>query len=65
MFLHLGTWNVNARRPSNESVLPWLTFDSGESPDIFALSFQEIVELSAKQVWRPAPCIPTPRQGRG
>jgi len=47
--LHLGTWNVNAKRPMGESILPWLTFDTGESPDIYALSFQEIVELSAKQ----------------
>ena len=66
MFIHLGTWNVNARRPTGESIQPWLSFDAGEGPAIYALSFQEIVELSAKQV-RPGGALQPERaqQRRG
>lgn len=46
-----GTWNLNARPPGNESLLPWLC-PSGEEvePDIYALGFQEIVPLSPQQI---------------
>jgi len=48
--IHVGTWNVNAKRPRGESLLPWLSFMIEEEPDLFVLGFQELVELSAKQV---------------
>jgi hypothetical protein len=46
----VGTWNVNTRRPHGESLLQWLEFDEKEEPDVYVLGFQELVELSAKQV---------------
>ena len=48
--IHVGTWNVNAKRPEGESLVPWLEFEGGTEPDIYVLGFQELVELSAKQV---------------
>lgn len=48
--VHIGTWNVNAKRPHEESLLQWLEFNNTEEPDIYVLGFQELVELSAKQV---------------
>ena len=30
--------------------MPWLSFDGLDNPDIYVLGFQELVELSAKQV---------------
>ena len=44
-----GTWNVNGR-PPGESLVPWLFPDPNVEPDIFALGFQEIVELTAQQI---------------
>jgi len=46
----VGTWNVGARRPHGESLLQWLEFDGVSEPDVYVLGFQELVELSAKQV---------------
>lgn len=52
-----GTWNLNARPPGNQSLLPWLCADHGhghsgedKEPDIYALGFQEIVPLSPQQI---------------
>ncbi len=45
-----GTWNVNGRPPAGESLLPWLFPDPDTEPDIFALGFQEIVELTPQQI---------------
>ncbi|KAG2156260.1 SacI homology domain-containing protein [Suillus clintonianus] len=49
-----GTWNVNGRLPSSESLLPWL-FPRDSKPDIFVLGFQEIVQLTAQQIVQPDP----------
>ncbi|KAN0064942.1 Inositol-1,4,5-trisphosphate 5-phosphatase 1 [Thecaphora frezii] len=45
-----GTFNLNGKPPS-ESLLPWL-FPRGEEeePDIFAIGFQEIVQLTPQQI---------------
>jgi hypothetical protein len=51
-----GTWNVNGRLPSSESLLPWLfPRDNFLEPDIFVLGFQEIVQLTAQQIMQPDP----------
>ncbi|OJA19346.1 hypothetical protein AZE42_00462 [Rhizopogon vesiculosus] len=51
-----GTWNVNGRLPSSESLLPWLfPRDNFLEPDIFVLGFQEIVQLTAQQIVQPDP----------
>ncbi|KAH9943297.1 inositol polyphosphate phosphatase [Epithele typhae] len=49
-----GTYNVNGRPPSTESLLPWL-FPRPNSPDIFAIGFQEIVPLTAQQIIQTDP----------
>ena len=48
--LFCGTFNVNGKIPGSESLLPWLFPDSGFEPDIIALGFQELVELSPQQI---------------
>lgn len=50
LLVFAGTWNLNAR-PPGESLLPWL-FPRGTDfePDIFALGFQEIVQLTPQQI---------------
>lgn len=51
-----GTWNVNGRLPSSESLIPWLfPRDNFLEPDIFVLGFQEIVQLTAQQIVQPDP----------
>ncbi|EIN10872.1 inositol polyphosphate phosphatase [Punctularia strigosozonata HHB-11173 SS5] len=51
-----GTWNLNGRPPSSESLLPWLFPSSNASdPDIFAIGFQEIVPLTAQQIVQTDP----------
>ncbi|KAH8830391.1 SacI homology domain-containing protein [Flagelloscypha sp. PMI_526] len=51
-----GTWNLNGRAPSSESLLPWLFPRDGlGDPDIFALGFQEIVPLTAQQIVQADP----------
>ncbi|KAI0939420.1 hypothetical protein AcV5_000847 [Taiwanofungus camphoratus] len=52
----VGTWNLNGRPPSSESLLPWFfprtnTLD----PDMFVLGFQEIVPLTAQQIVQADP----------
>ncbi|CAO1622405.1 unnamed protein product [Jaminaea pallidilutea] len=45
-----GTWNLNARSPA-ESLLPWLSPpDCQREPDVYALGFQEIVQLTPQQI---------------
>ncbi|PWZ02378.1 hypothetical protein BCV70DRAFT_198659 [Testicularia cyperi] len=45
-----GTYNLNGKAPG-ESLLPWLFPDGEEQePDIFALGFQEIVQLTPQQI---------------
>lgn len=41
-----ATWNVNAKRPS-EDLAPWLKDSSLPEPDVYAIGFQEIVDLNA------------------
>ncbi|KAI0700745.1 inositol polyphosphate phosphatase [Cytidiella melzeri] len=49
-----GTWNLNGRAPSSESLLPWL-FPRSSEPDIIAIGFQEIVPLTAQQIVQADP----------
>ncbi|OBZ76240.1 Inositol-1,4,5-trisphosphate 5-phosphatase 1 [Grifola frondosa] len=52
----IGTWNLNGRPPSSESLLPWLfPRPSSQEPDMFALGFQEIVPLTAQQIVQTDP----------
>lgn len=48
--IHVGTYNLNGKLPG-ESLIPWL-FPDGEDrePDIFAIGFQEIVQLTPQQI---------------
>ncbi|TXT07214.1 hypothetical protein VHUM_03384 [Vanrija humicola] len=49
-----GTWNVNGKAPVG--VLdPWLFSSKAERADIYAISFQEIVELTAQQIVQTDP----------
>lgn len=42
-----GTWNVNAKTPSDsDNLKDWLLPDSAHPPDIYAISLQEIVDLN-------------------
>ncbi|KAI0089103.1 inositol polyphosphate phosphatase [Irpex rosettiformis] len=51
-----GTWNVNGRSPTSESLLPWLFPRSNvPEPDIIAIGFQEIVPLTAQQIVQTDP----------
>ncbi|KAK9894329.1 DNase I-like protein [Cystobasidium minutum MCA 4210] len=50
-----GTFNVNGKSPGQESYLPWLFPDTGYEPDIIALGFQELVELSPQQIMATDP----------
>ncbi|KAF9651242.1 inositol polyphosphate phosphatase [Thelephora ganbajun] len=64
-----GTWNLNGRPPSTESLMPWLfprpvcavltsliVSDLTEPrPDMFVLGFQEIVPLTAQQIIQTDP----------
>ncbi|CAO1634899.1 unnamed protein product [Parajaminaea phylloscopi] len=49
LLVFAGTWNLNARAPS-ESLEAWLCPDGDTEPDIFALGFQEIVQLTPQQI---------------
>ncbi|KAI0750962.1 inositol polyphosphate phosphatase [Daedaleopsis nitida] len=54
--IFVGTWNLNGRPPSSESLLPWLfPRPNTPDPDIFALGFQEIVPLTAQQIVQTDP----------
>ncbi|WFD31185.1 phosphoinositide 5-phosphatase [Malassezia sp. CBS 17886] len=47
----LGTYNVNAQTPPADADLrPWLAHAATERPHIVALSFQEVVPLTAQQL---------------
>ncbi|KAL1411631.1 Inositol-1,4,5-trisphosphate 5-phosphatase 1 [Vanrija albida] len=49
-----GTWNVNGKAPVG--VLdPWLFPNAADRADIYAISFQEIVELTAQQIVQTDP----------
>lgn len=49
-----GTWNVNGKAPVG--VLdPWLFPSKADRADIYAISFQEIVELTAQQIVQTDP----------
>ncbi|TCD69866.1 inositol polyphosphate 5-phosphatase [Steccherinum ochraceum] len=51
-----GTWNLNGRPPSSESLLPWLfPRNTVPDPDIIVLGFQEIVPLTAQQIVQTDP----------
>ncbi|KAI9217856.1 hypothetical protein BC828DRAFT_408119 [Blastocladiella britannica] len=49
--IHVGTYNVNGKLPQ-EPIETWLRADAlpDVHPDIFAIGFQEIVELTAGQI---------------
>ncbi|RXW21953.1 hypothetical protein EST38_g3922 [Candolleomyces aberdarensis] len=52
----IGTWNVNGRPPSGESLHDWLfPPQSSAEPDMFVLGFQEIVPLTAQQIVQTDP----------
>eukprot|EP00823_Brevimastigomonas_motovehiculus_P003217 TRINITY_DN1949_c0_g1_i1.p1 TRINITY_DN1949_c0_g1~~TRINITY_DN1949_c0_g1_i1.p1 ORF type:complete len:685 (-),score=128.46 TRINITY_DN1949_c0_g1_i1:411-2465(-) len=47
----MGTWNVQAKKPPTSGDLTlWLNCDSTASPDIYAVGFQEIVDLNASNL---------------
>ncbi|PCH41458.1 inositol polyphosphate phosphatase [Wolfiporia cocos MD-104 SS10] len=49
--IFVGTWNLNGKVPSAESLLPWLNpRPNTNDPDIFVIGFQEIVPLTAQQI---------------
>ncbi|OCH92145.1 hypothetical protein OBBRIDRAFT_824865 [Obba rivulosa] len=49
--LFVGTWNLNGKPPSSESLLPWLfPRTNTPDPDMFVIGFQEIVPLTAQQI---------------
>lgn len=50
---HVGTYNVNGKLPTAESLQPWL--DPQIMPDIYVLGFQEMVELSPQQIMSTDP----------
>ncbi|KAI0082404.1 inositol polyphosphate phosphatase [Panus rudis PR-1116 ss-1] len=52
--IFVGTWNLNGRPPTSESLLPWL-FPRTSVPDIMVLGFQEIVPLTAQQIVQTDP----------
>ncbi|TFK55545.1 DNase I-like protein [Heliocybe sulcata] len=54
--IFVGTWNLNGRPPSSESLIPWLFPRTNvPEPDIFVLGFQEIVPLNAQQILQTDP----------
>ncbi|KAF9418226.1 inositol polyphosphate 5-phosphatase [Podila epigama] len=47
----VGTYNLNGKAPSGESLEPWLCFDKTiPEPDLYVIGFQEIVKLTPKQI---------------
>lgn len=54
--LFIGTWNLNGKPPTSESLLPWLYPRSNAADyDMFVLGFQEIVPLTAQQIVQADP----------
>jgi hypothetical protein len=51
IIVQVCSWNVNGKPPLGESLISWLSFsDNRTPPDVFAIGFQEIVELSPQQI---------------
>ena len=48
--VHVATYNVNGKQPLGENLIPWLSFNHNEWPEIYVIGFQEIVELSPQQI---------------
>lgn len=50
--LFIGTYNLNGKSPSSESLLPWLfpPSSSDGEPAFIVLGFQELVPLSPQQI---------------
>ncbi|KAG9323780.1 hypothetical protein KVV02_000833 [Mortierella alpina] len=47
----VGTYNLNGKAPSGESLEAWLCFDKDvPEPDLYVIGFQEIVKLTPKQI---------------
>ncbi|KAG0050157.1 inositol polyphosphate 5-phosphatase, partial [Linnemannia elongata] len=47
----VGTYNLNGKPPSEETLEPWLCFDKDvPEPDLYVIGFQEIVKLTPKQI---------------
>ncbi|KAG0206208.1 inositol polyphosphate 5-phosphatase [Mortierella sp. GBA30] len=47
----IGTYNLNGKAPSGESLEAWLCFDKDvPEPDLYVIGFQEIVKLTPKQI---------------
>ncbi|KAG0328016.1 inositol polyphosphate 5-phosphatase [Dissophora globulifera] len=47
----VGTYNLNGKLPSGESLDAWLRFDKDvPEPDMYMIGFQEIVKLTARQI---------------
>ncbi|KAK5797049.1 SacI homology domain-containing protein [Linnemannia elongata] len=47
----VGTYNLNGKPPSEETLDPWLCFDKDvPEPDLYVIGFQEIVKLTPKQI---------------
>lgn len=44
--VYVASWNVNAKKPT-EDLSSWLLPDNTDAPDIYAIGFQEIVDLNA------------------
>ncbi|GAA5965786.1 hypothetical protein JCM21900_004989 [Sporobolomyces salmonicolor] len=53
--LWVGTYNLNGKAPSSESLLPWLFPVSGPDPSFLVLAFQEIVPLSPQMIMATDP----------
>ncbi|GAA5910570.1 hypothetical protein JCM5296_002953 [Sporobolomyces johnsonii] len=51
----VGTYNLNGKAPSSESLLPWLFPVSGPDPSFLVLAFQEIVPLSPQMIMATDP----------
>jgi hypothetical protein len=49
-----GTWNLNGK-PPDEALDSWLFPDNTTPADIYAIAFQEIVELNAQQILQTDP----------
>ncbi|KAF8939570.1 inositol polyphosphate 5-phosphatase [Dissophora ornata] len=47
----VGSYNLNGKLPSGESLDDWLHFDKDvPEPDMYVIGFQEIVKLTARQI---------------
>ncbi|CAI5760382.1 unnamed protein product [Candida verbasci] len=57
--LFTGTFNVNALEPSNIDLTSWLFPPENETmPDVYAIGFQELIELNAGSILSNDPTIP-------